>query len=56
MKSCAKRRVSRKEYVSTNQLIISGSETPFSESLDPENQWDELANLYLKRYARKSTS
>ena len=64
MKESPKRRALRKEYVSTNQLIIGGFETPFSQSLDPNNRWvklanqipwDEIANLYRKRFTRKST-
>ena len=44
MKESPKRRAPRKEYVSTNQLIIGGFETPFSQSLDPNNRWVKLAN------------
>lgn len=64
MKKTSKRRAASRPYVSQNQLVIEGFETPFSQHLDPENRWvqlagkvpwDDLAGLYLKRYSPKAT-
>jgi len=50
--------------VSQNQLVISGFETGFSQDLDSNNRWVQLANkipwddlvsLYERHYSRKST-
>jgi transposase, IS5 family len=59
-----RRRASIPSYVSNNQMIIEGFETPFSQNLDPENRWvklarqipwDDLVSLYLKKVSVKST-
>lgn len=64
MKKSTKRRAPKRPYVSQNQLVIEGFETPFSQSLDADNRWvrlagkipwDDLAGLYLKRFGPKST-
>lgn len=64
MKKASKRRASKSPYVSQSQLVIDGFETPFSQNLDPDNRWvqlagkipwDELASLYLKKYSPKAT-
>ncbi|MFT7034208.1 MAG: hypothetical protein ACJA2S_002719 [Cyclobacteriaceae bacterium] len=53
-----------KQYVSVNQLEISGFESPFYQNLDSSNRWvcltdqipwDELVSLYNKRHASKAT-
>lgn len=33
------------EYVSPNQLMMEGFETPFEKSLNPKNRWVVLAHL-----------
>lgn len=64
MKRPSKKRASTTSYVSQNQLVISGFETGFSQDLDPNNRWVQLANkipwddlvsLYERHYSRKST-
>lgn len=64
MKKTPKRRAPSRAYVSQSQLVLSGFKTPFSQTLDKENRWvqladkipwDELANLYHKHYSPKST-
>lgn len=64
MKRTTKRRASTHSYVSQSQLVIEGFETPFSQNLDPDNRWvqlagkipwDDLAGMYLRRYAPKPT-
>lgn len=64
MKRPSKKRAPRTTYVSDSQLVISGFETGFSQDLDPNNRWVELANkipwdglvsLYERHYSRKST-
>lgn len=64
MKKASKRRASKTPYVSQKQLVIAGFESPFSQNLDPDNRWvqlagripwDELANLYYKRHSPKAT-
>jgi len=57
MQNISKRRAHPPKYLSLNQLTIAGFETPFEQSLDPENRWvvlshlipwDEIINVYLK--------
>ena len=57
MQNSSKRSAHTPKYVSPNQLTIAGFETPFEQSLDPENRWvvlkdlipwDEIINVYLK--------
>jgi IS5 family transposase len=64
MNKTSKRRAPTPEYVSEKQLVLSGFETPFSQTLDKSNRWvqladkipwDDLAGLYYKRYAPKAT-
>ncbi|HHP7242226.1 MAG TPA: IS5 family transposase [Cyclobacteriaceae bacterium] len=64
MKKASKKRAPSTPYVSQSQLTIEGFETPFSQNLDPDNRWvqlagkipwDELANLYFKRHSPKAT-
>ena len=64
MRKSSKKRAPRGEYVSQNQLTLSGFESPFYEQLDPGNRWvqlskqipwDSLVSLYQKRNAPKAT-
>jgi len=64
MKKSSKRRAASRPYISVDQLVISGFETPFSQNLDPDNRWvqlanqipwDELSHLYLKKFSPKAT-
>lgn len=64
MTTSRKKHAPRVEYVSENQLTITGFETPFSKKLDQNNRWvllsgkipwDELAGIYLKRFSLKTT-
>ncbi len=64
MKRPSKKRAPTTSYVSQNQLVISGFETGFSQDLDPNNRWvqlaskipwDDLVSLYERHYSRKST-
>ena len=57
MQNSSKRHAHTPKYLSPNQLTIAGFETPFEQSLDPENRWvvlkdlipwDEIINVYLK--------
>ena len=52
-----KKRAQVPEYVSPNQLVLDGFESPFDQQLNPTNRWvvlahlipwDEICNLYLK--------
>jgi len=64
MKKTTKRRAPSRPYISQNQLVLAGFETPFSEELDKDNRWvqlshkipwDELTTLYLKHHRVKQT-
>lgn len=64
MRKSSKKRAPRGEYVSQNQLTLSGFESPFYEGLDANNRWvllakqipwDDLVSLYQKRNAQKAT-
>lgn len=64
MKKSSKKRAPRGEYVSQNQLTLSGFESPFYEQLDAGNRWvrlskqipwDSLVSIYQKRNAQKPT-
>jgi len=57
MTSPRKKRAQVLEYVSPNQLILAGFESPFDQKLSPTNRWvvlahlipwDEICNLYFK--------
>ena len=41
----SKKRASNPSYVSPSQLGISGFQTPFSNTLDPENRWVKMAHI-----------
>jgi len=52
-----KKRAQVPDYVSPNQLVLAGFESPFDLKLNPTNRWvvlahlipwDEICNLYLK--------
>ena len=52
------------KYVSPNQLVLAGFETPFDTNLNPTNRWivlsnlipwDDICNLYLKFVPTKTT-
>ena len=52
-----KKRAQAPDYVSPNQLVLAGFESPFDQKLNPTNRWvilahlipwDEICNLYLK--------
>lgn len=54
-----RRRASSKKYVSPNQLILEGFETPFEQQLTRENRWvrmtriipwDNIVNMYNKQF------
>lgn len=64
MRKSSKKRAPRGEYVSQNQLTLTGFESPFYEQLDPCNRWvqlskqipwDSLVSLYQKRNTPKAT-
>jgi hypothetical protein len=44
MAKAQKNRASKHQYISPNQIIIEGFETPFSRSLNPNNRWVLLAH------------
>ena len=57
MKCPPKKRAQVPDYVSPNQLVLAGFESPFDQKLNPTNRWvvlaylipwDEISNLYLK--------
>jgi len=45
MKETLKKRASTPQYVSPNQLVLAGFETPFEKELNPKNRWVVLARL-----------
>lgn len=64
MKKLLKSRAPSPKYVSTNQLTLSGFESPFERELNPNNRWvllskllpwDELCSIYWKHLPEKST-
>ena len=44
LKRPVKKRASTPKYVSPNQLILSGFETPFDQKLTRDNRWVKLAH------------
>src|SRR3989339_2191256 len=44
MAKSQKTRASKQQYISPNQIMIEGFETPFSQSLNPNNRWILLAH------------
>ena len=64
MKKRSKRRAPRSEYISSNQLTLTGFQTPFYNQLDAKNRWvvlsnqipwDDLVSLYRKHNPEKQT-
>ena len=64
MARALKTRASKQEYISTNQVIIPGFETPFHKHLNASNRWvvlsvkmpwDELVNVYKKQMNNSKT-
>lgn len=64
MPKTSKRRAPRSEYISPNQMSLSGFETPFYNRLDPNNRWvllgshipwDDLVSLFNKHNPPKQT-
>lgn len=58
-----KKRARAPKYVSPNQAVLPGFETPFSQKLDPNNRWvllskripwDKIASVYNKRMSSSS--
>ena len=59
-----KKRASAPEYLSPNQLVLEGFETPFEKKLNPNNRWvvlahlfpwDEICSLYYKNVGISNT-
>jgi transposase, IS5 family len=59
-----KKRASRPIFVSQNQMVLEGFESPFERILNQENRWvklakllpwDELASIYRKSFPQKTT-
>lgn len=59
-----KKRAQVREYVSPNQLVLAGFETPFDQKLSPTNRWvvlahlipwDEICNMYFKFVPKAQT-
>ena len=46
MTSFHKRRAQAPEYVSPNQLVLAGFESPFDQKLSPSNRWVVLLILF----------
>lgn len=64
MANTRKKRALTLPFVSQNQLVLEGFETPFDKKLNPENRWvilaklipwDEICNIYLKSVPKKET-
>ena len=64
MAKAPKNRASKQSYVSTNQLSLTGFETPFSRSLRKDNRWvilahkipwDSLAGVYQRQMGNDRT-
>jgi hypothetical protein len=64
MKKALKKRAPTPKYVSPSQLLLDGFQTPFDQTLNPENRWvvlahlipwDEICNMYLKHVGISST-
>lgn len=59
-----KKRAPTPNYISPNQLVLEGFETPFQKKLNPKNRWvvfsqlipwDEVCSLYLKHISISNT-
>jgi hypothetical protein len=64
MANTRKKRAPTPPFVSRNQLVLEGFESPFDKKLNPENRWvvlsnlipwDEICNIYLKAVPKKET-
>lgn len=60
----SKKRAPTPKYISQNQLILEGFESPFERELNPDNRWvrlakllpwDDLCSIYRKHFPEKST-
>jgi hypothetical protein len=54
MNKTSKRRAPTPEYVSEKQLVLSGFETPFSQTLDKSNRWVYISNKKGATFQLKS--
>ena len=63
MAKAEKKRASRQEYVSQNQMVIPGFEMPFDKHLSPNNRWvilargipwDRIVNVYLHKTVKSN--
>jgi IS5 family transposase len=64
MRNSPKKCVPTPNFVSQNQLVFEGFESPFEKKLNPENRWvvlaklipwDEICNIYLKAVPKSTT-
>ena len=64
MRRSVKKCASTPDFVSQNQLVFEGFETPFAKKLNPTNRWvllaklipwDEICNIYLKSIPKQTT-
>lgn len=64
MRNSPKKCAPTPDFVSQNQLVFEGFESPFEKKLNPENRWvvlaklipwDEICNIYLKAVPKKAT-
>src|SRR5659263_365865 len=64
MRNSPKKCASTPDFVSQNQLVFEGFESPFEKKLNPENRWvvlaklipwDEICNIYLKAVPKSTT-
>jgi hypothetical protein len=64
MQKSSKKCAPTPDFVSQNQLVFEGFESPFEKKLNPDNRWvvlaklipwDEICNIYLKAVPKKST-
>ena len=45
MNRASKKRAQVPDYISQNQLVLAGFESPFNQKLNPTNRWVILAHL-----------
>jgi IS5 family transposase len=64
MRNSPKKCAPKPDFVSQNQLVFEGFESPFEKKLNPENRWvvlaklipwDEICNIYLKVVPKSTT-
>ena len=64
MRNSPKKCASTRDFVSQNQLVFEGFESPFEKKLNPENRWvvlaklipwDEICNIYRKAVPKSTT-